>query len=52
MVSLKYSIVILINIAIKIIYATAYIESNTRNSTKKIFKYIISDGVQDFAIEN
>lgn len=50
MISLKYAVVMLIIIAIKIAYA--YPEQNARNSTKKFFKYIISDGVQDFAIEN
>lgn len=44
------SIVILTIIAIHIIYANA--EPNARNSTKKAFKYIISDGVQDFAFED
>lgn len=52
MIFLKYLIVILVNIAIKITYASAYAESHARNSTTKLFKYIISDGVQDFAIEN
>lgn len=44
----KYSIIILVIIAVKMLYA----EQNTRNSTRKFFKYIISDGVQDFAMEN
>lgn len=46
---LKYIItVIVIIIVIKIVYA----EMNKRNSTTTLFKYIISDGVQDFAIES
>lgn len=52
MFSFKSSIVILIAMAIKIIYASAYAQPNARNSTTKMFKYIISDGVQDFAVEN
>lgn len=52
MFSLKCSIAILIAMAITIIYASAHAEPNARNSTTKIFKYIISDGVQDFAVEN
>lgn len=51
MISFKYSIAIFITIiTIKIL--CAYAEPSARNSTRKIFKFIISDGVQDFAIED
>lgn len=50
MFSLKYSIAIWIVMAITIMYA--YAEPNARNSTAKVFKYILSDGVQDFAVES
>lgn len=54
MVSLKFSLAFVLIIAINVMYAAAaaYAQPNGRNSTRQIFKYIISDGIQDFAVES